>query len=199
MILVIDGWRTSCEIALHWMSQCLNDDELTLVQVIACCCQATNPCLNQCWPRSMSPYGITRPQGIKLGFYNMVIHTCMFITMASTVKCRYNMVLIFHTPQHWLMQNINQTLDSQASYGASVVRILDKIDHIMMAPRCIWYRSGLELTNYSLYLALKAQGSYKVSCLLILADCGLVKSYGIKYLGQHWFRYWLVTLQVTSH
>ena len=32
---------------------------------MAWCRQATIYCLSQCWPRSMSPYGITRPQWVK--------------------------------------------------------------------------------------------------------------------------------------
>ena len=35
-ILVIDGWRISCEIALIWMSLDFTDDQSTLVQVMAC-------------------------------------------------------------------------------------------------------------------------------------------------------------------
>ena len=61
-ILVIDGWVFSCEITLRWTSQGLTDDKSTLVQVMAWCCQATSHYLNQCWPRSISPYGVTRPQ-----------------------------------------------------------------------------------------------------------------------------------------
>ena len=40
----------------HWWS--VN----TLVQVMAWCCQATSHYLSQCWPSSVSPYGVTRPQ-----------------------------------------------------------------------------------------------------------------------------------------
>ena len=42
----------------HWTS---NDDQSTLVQVMAWCHQATSHYLNQCWPRSPMPYGITSP------------------------------------------------------------------------------------------------------------------------------------------
>ena len=38
----------------------LTDDKSTLVQVMACCRQATSHNLSQCWPRSMSPNGVTR-------------------------------------------------------------------------------------------------------------------------------------------
>ena len=62
-ILVIDGWGISCEIALLWMS--LNfTDESTLVQVMAWCRQASSHYLSQCWPRSLSPYVVTRPQWV---------------------------------------------------------------------------------------------------------------------------------------
>ena len=48
------------------MSLNLIDDKSTLVQVMAWCCRATSHYLNQCWPISMSPYGITRPQRVNV-------------------------------------------------------------------------------------------------------------------------------------
>ena len=65
LILVIDGWRISCEIVLTWTPQDLTDDKSTLVQVMAWCCQTTSHYLSQCWHSSLSPYGITRPQWVK--------------------------------------------------------------------------------------------------------------------------------------
>ena len=47
----------SCEIAIRWMSLNLTDDELTMVQVMAWCHQATSHYLNQCWPRFFSHMG----------------------------------------------------------------------------------------------------------------------------------------------
>ena len=46
------------------MPQDLTDDKSTLVQVMAWCRQATNHYLSQCWPTSLSPYGVTRPQWV---------------------------------------------------------------------------------------------------------------------------------------
>ena len=69
---MIGGWGSSCEIALIWMSLDLNDDQSTLVQVMACCRQATGHYLSKCWPRSLSPYGVTRPQWVKLWFLLVV-------------------------------------------------------------------------------------------------------------------------------
>ena len=63
-ILVLDGWGISCEIALVWMSLDFTDDQSTLVQVMAWWRQATSHYLSQCWPRSLSAYGFTRPQRV---------------------------------------------------------------------------------------------------------------------------------------
>ena len=65
LILVIDDWRISCEIAIRWMQLDLTDDKSTLVQVMAWCRQVTSHYLSPCWPRSMSPNGVTRPQWVK--------------------------------------------------------------------------------------------------------------------------------------
>ena len=59
------GLGISYEIALRWMPPGLSDDKSTLVQVMAWCRQATSHHLNQCWPRSLPPYGVTRPQWVK--------------------------------------------------------------------------------------------------------------------------------------
>ena len=71
LILLIDGWGISCELALRWMSLDLNEDKSTLVQVMVWCRQATSHYLSQCWPRSLSPYGVTRPQWVKWRSCNM--------------------------------------------------------------------------------------------------------------------------------
>ena len=66
LTLVNGGWGISYEIALRWMPPNLTDDKSTfLVQVMAWCRQATSHYLSQCWPRSMSPNGVTRPQWVK--------------------------------------------------------------------------------------------------------------------------------------
>ena len=62
---IMDEVYTSCEIALRWMPQNTFDDKSTLVQVMALCHQVTSHYLSQCWPWSMSAYGITRLQWVK--------------------------------------------------------------------------------------------------------------------------------------
>ena len=64
-----DLWLTFLMwITFRWMSPVLTDDTPTLVQVMAWCCQATSHHLNQCWPRSMSPNGVARPQWVNAIF-----------------------------------------------------------------------------------------------------------------------------------
>ena len=60
--LRINFMNTSYKIALVRMPQNFFDDKLTLVQVMPWYCQATSHYLIQCLPKSMSKYGITRPQ-----------------------------------------------------------------------------------------------------------------------------------------
>ena len=66
LMWVIDGWGIPCEIVPIWMSLDFTDDQSTLVQVMAWCRQATNHYLRQCWPRSLTPYGVTGPQCINI-------------------------------------------------------------------------------------------------------------------------------------
>ena len=53
------------EIDHRCLSQDFTDDKSILVQVMAWCRQATSHYLSQCCPRSLSPYGVTRPQWVK--------------------------------------------------------------------------------------------------------------------------------------
>ena len=62
LVLLIGIFRSSHDNAPWWMPQDLTDDKSTLLQVMAWCRQATSHYLSQCWPRSMSPYGVIRPQ-----------------------------------------------------------------------------------------------------------------------------------------
>ena len=57
-------WGISYEVALRWMPLDLTDDKSALDQAIAWCRQATGHYLSPCWPRSMSPYDVTRPQWV---------------------------------------------------------------------------------------------------------------------------------------
>ena len=64
--LLIRVFKSSYENVLRWMPQDLPDQMSTLVQVMAWCRQATSHYLNQCWPRSPTPYGVTRTPWVKM-------------------------------------------------------------------------------------------------------------------------------------
>ena len=82
--LVNDGCDISSEIALRWTLRDLSDDKSTLVRVVAWCRQPTSHYLNQCWPRSLPPYGVTRLQWVK------------WVTCASSMVAMTNPGLVFY-------------------------------------------------------------------------------------------------------
>ena len=89
-ILVIDGWGISCEIALVWMSLDFTADLSPLVQVMAWCLQATSHYVSQCWSRSLSPYGVTRPQWVNQDFscFQKALTKSVHLTRAFRVISR---------------------------------------------------------------------------------------------------------------
>ena len=84
LVLLIHIFRSSYDNALRWMSWNLSEDKSTLVQVMAQCRQATSNYLSQCWwPRSVSPYGVTRSQWVKLTEFNTASENPEFYVAAS--------------------------------------------------------------------------------------------------------------------
>ena len=65
LMLMTDGSGIYVEIDFRLISLDLTNEKSKLVQVMAWCHQATSHYLSQCWPSSISPYGITRPQWVK--------------------------------------------------------------------------------------------------------------------------------------
>ena len=57
-MLWIKFMSASYKINLRGMPQNTSDDQSTLLQVMAWCCQATSHYLTQCLPCSMSPHGV---------------------------------------------------------------------------------------------------------------------------------------------
>ena len=60
--------NTAINLILHSLAirqDPIDDEKSTLVQVMACCCQAASHYLNQCRPKFTSPYDVTGPQWIK--------------------------------------------------------------------------------------------------------------------------------------
>ena len=92
LISMINGWGIFCKIAIIWMQLDLTHDKTILVQVMAWCHQATSHYLGQCWPSSLSPHGITRPQWVKAAM----------CTTYTTIVCILEKSDKFITEQHWV-------------------------------------------------------------------------------------------------
>ena len=80
-----NGCDISSEIALRRTP--LDDDKSTLVQVMAY--------LNHCWPRSLPPYGITRPQWVNSVWPYYATWRCRFLfsfvqVIACSLRRRHN-------------------------------------------------------------------------------------------------------------
>ena len=116
------------------MSLDFTDDQFTLVQVMTWCRQATSHYLSQCWPRSLSPYGVTRPEWVK--FTTDTPYLALMSELAAEHKLN--------------SQQKSHTLPSWASYGLFIVRILEKIDCIVFTLKifCIELRRQLCCVPY---------------------------------------------------
>ena len=117
IILVIDGWGISCEFALRWMSLNLTADKPTLLQVMAWCCQATSHYLSQCWPRSLSPYGITRPQWVNYrNWYQYWGHCCLINDLGSSPQPEGEARALW-----WASQVVNETTMTAIEVSISIL------------------------------------------------------------------------------
>ena len=65
-IFCVDIRSIAGGIVVRWKLQHLTDYLSTLVQVMAWCHQAPSHYLSQCWPWSMTPYSVTRPQWVNM-------------------------------------------------------------------------------------------------------------------------------------
>ena len=101
LIFVTNGCDISSEITLRWTSLDLSGDELTLVQVMAWCRQATSHYLGQCWPRFLSPYGVTRPQWVNETVRNSCVHIlCACTCTVDVALCMFWLAKQLST-QYW--------------------------------------------------------------------------------------------------
>ena len=115
LIWRIDILKVSCQIALMWMQQHFTDDQSTLFLVMAWCCQAARHYLSQWWPRSISPYCITRPQWDKSVSYLITLFICEY---CNNLKTRNGKYLITWTDLSFPMldkQRLRETHNSMQS------------------------------------------------------------------------------------
>ena len=88
----------ACKIVVRWIPQHSIDDESTLVQVMAWCCQTTSHYLSQCWPRSMWSSGVTRPQWVNpvnadiFRWTSRTCHSLLIQEAVNNVLCDRNII-----------------------------------------------------------------------------------------------------------
>ena len=71
---------------------------------MAWCRQATSHNLSQCWPRSQSPYDVTRPKWVNKYIFRYLEHICLDYVPHSTVESQQQSQLLYGNP---LSYNIN--------------------------------------------------------------------------------------------
>ena len=104
-ILMIASWSISCELALIWMLLDLTNDRSTLVQVKAWRRQATSHYLSQCWPRAVSPNGVTRPEWVKILLYR-ITYLCQFALSAVCLRMNWR-VASSQYPSSWFWHRLS--------------------------------------------------------------------------------------------
>ena len=100
LIWLIDILSTSSKISLGWMPQNPTDGKSTLVQVMAWCYQATGYGLSQCWPRSLSPNGITRPEWVNFG---CTVRFGEILSVILNAVIRWMKIKIQHQRYSWMI------------------------------------------------------------------------------------------------
>ena len=144
-ILVIDDWGISREIGLIWVSLDFTDDQSTLVQVMAWCRQATSHYLSQCWPRSLSPYGVTRPQWVKWQIWTLghpfLSHCSLVMPWAISIHV---MACCLTAPSHYMNQCwpaifevIHLRAVSWEMLKMSITKLCLKITHLKSQPHLL--------------------------------------------------------------
>ena len=136
LILVVNGWGISCETALIWVSLDHPYDKSTLVQVMAWCRQATSHYLSQCWPRSLSPYGVTLPQWIN----DLTLWNLMIIKVASfKIFVNIGSGNSLSPPLQWQAITLTSVnILSIGHLGTNFSGILIKMQMLLLKKICIW-------------------------------------------------------------
>ena len=84
---------TCCE-SLVWIPENLTYEKSTLAQVMAWCHQVTSCYFSQCWSRSVSPFGVTKPN-------------CVHLILQQNSVPHFTISLL-HMNTKWALQNIIQ-------------------------------------------------------------------------------------------
>ena len=185
MITFINIYRV---IAIRWMVQDPIGDKLILLQVLAWCHQ-TRHYLSQCWPRSMSPNGVSRP------------HWVNFCSQSSGNIMVGRLKLTFSVMNCFLTENVNsgsslnnnmQLIGGGIVFSAYVVYdlILSSWNQIIIG---IQTKHLLKLKCHEIFLSvfqsfLNFAKSMYLWCAHVLGYCSLALSHQhvlVAFCGQY--------------
>ena len=139
------------------MPRDLTDNKSTLFQVMAWCRQASSHYLSQCWPSSMSPYDVTRPQWVKqshaiiIGHFRLPLWPRQFTCHGPIDQLHksHNAPVPYPTKRHWCryqnvstMQNPNDHFDNSAMCCASCGHVVSDVKllcpFVFLGPLCFF-------------------------------------------------------------
>ena len=130
-VLLICLFRFSLGNALRLMPEKLTDDKSTLVQVMAWCRQTTSHYLSQCWPSSMSPYGVTRAQWVNQNSRHFQSGKCIWNVNCKMVAIRWWHFYIHFLEWQWLYVDENFTeVCSWVSNWSTLIQVM------------VWHQTG---------------------------------------------------------
>ena len=82
-IFLNENDRIQIWISLQFVPRSPIDNKSALGQVMAWCRQASSHHLNQCWPRSVSPYGVPWPQWVKYPTLKIAVYITFVLKIVS--------------------------------------------------------------------------------------------------------------------
>ena len=115
---------------------------------MAWCRQATSHYLSQCWPRSLSPYDITRPQWVNIE------HLLLYIKHCPSDICWHTLPDV---DQHgWLL--CNQTVEN---------RLLITLPHSCYHLHFYWFKKNPLFSDHFYFISPVLYGSKVVWCMWV--------------------------------
>ena len=132
---------TEVYLVLKWMPLDLTDGKSTLVKVMALCHQATSHYLSLCWPRSLSSYGVTRPQRVKVLTWCLKNHcTKCLINHPNTVFFPFIYVYFGETitkfPVYYSFVHRSNKFFRWPGFDSCCARLF--FNHLFSPPNYIW-------------------------------------------------------------
>ena len=156
---------------------------------MAWCCQATSHYLSQCWPSSLSPYGITRPQWVEM---DVVTYSCWDESYSMLVKGAPNRgIILLHSrvPDHRIAVNFLH-LPQLLWHVQNCVAIIVLEFGWEQNDICItstWITSERSLVLWVSGYPSNHDKILRLAPYLMWTHWSLVMPHGIGELGHHWF------------